>query len=259
MTDGRSRDESVQARLDRAGRRDASAQARDEAAIERDHDAIIRDLLLAARDAGDAQFEAEALAGPAERNALLFAHKRAAESRRWSAEMRACAAADREAADRDRREAALDRRSTCVDRTALVDELQSRSQRARPDVAPEFAILDAELERCRRWNAGLVVACLSSVPNDLPSAAHGEALTALAIALVTARVRSYDVVIRHRHDELLCAMTNVPLAVARDRLGGVASASSGAVRTGFAELEPDDCTVELVARARRDSWGAEAA
>jgi hypothetical protein len=257
VTEGRSQDDGVQARLDAADRRDAFAEARDAAATERDHAAVVRDLLMAARDVGDARFEADALAGGVDAGALAVAHRRAAESRAWSAELRACAAADREAADRDRRRAAIDRRSARIERIALVGELRSAgAQREHPQVAPEFAILDAELERCRRWNARLVVACMWSVEGEAMRAARKEALTAWAIALVKARVRSYDVIIRHQHDEFLCAMTNVSLAVARQRLGGVASASSGAVRTGFAEFEPDDCTVELVARARRDSRDA---
>jgi hypothetical protein len=259
VTDRRSAEDSGQWRLDAAERRDGAADARDTAAAERDREAVIRDLMLAARDVGDAQFEAQALAGGADLHALVVAHKRAAESRCWSAELRACAAADREASGRDRRQAARDRRSASADRAAIVDELRASSDGAQLHVvAPQLAILDAELERCRRWNARLVVACLSSVENDAQRAARTEALTAWAITLVKARVRSYDVIIRHQHDEFLCAMTNVSLAVARQRLGGVASASSGAVRTGFAELEPDDCTVELVARARRDSRGAQA-
>jgi hypothetical protein len=259
VRDRRSPDDSAQSRLDAADRRDALADARDEAANARDQDAVIRDLLLAARDVGDARSEAETLAGAADLHALVVAAKRAAESRRWSAELRACAAADREASGRDRGQAARDRRSARADRMALVDGLRAGSPGATPSVvAPELAVLDAELERCRRWNARLVVACLSSVEHDARRAAQTEALTAWAIALVKARVRSYDVIIRHQHDEFLCAMTNVPLAVARHRLGGVASASSGAVRTGFAELEPDDCTVDLVARARRDSRAAQA-
>jgi hypothetical protein len=259
VTDRCSPDDSGQSRLAAADRRDAAADARDATATERDADAVIRDLLLVARDVGDAQFEAQALAGGANLDALVVANGRAAESRCWSAELRARAAADREASGRDRRQAARDRRSALADRAALFGGPPARSQGAPPHVAaPELAVLDAELERCRRWNARLVVACLSSVENDAQRAARTEALTAWAIALVKARVRSYDVIIRHQHDEFLCAMTNVPLAVARQRLGGVSSASSGAVRTGFAELEPDDCTVELVARARRDSRGAQA-
>ena len=67
-------------------------------------------------------------------------------------------------------------------------------------------------------------------------------------------MRSYDLIVRLGGDEFLCAMSNMTLLEARERFSAIATAlaassETGAIRTGFAELTPDETATELIARA----------
>jgi GGDEF domain-containing protein len=77
------------------------------------------------------------------------------------------------------------------------------------------------------------------------------------VALIRAHVRSYDLIVRLGGDEFLCAMSNMSLWDARERLSEVGDAlgrscKTGAIRTGFAQLMADESATELIARADKE-------
>jgi hypothetical protein len=72
-----------------------------------------------------------------------------------------------------------------------------------------------------------------------------------------ARLRPYDLIIRLRDDEFVCAMSNMTLLAARERFRAITIAladasDGGAIRTGFADLAPDEGATELITRARSE-------
>jgi diguanylate cyclase (GGDEF)-like protein len=92
--------------------------------------------------------------------------------------------------------------------------------------------------------------------NDSEGHAAGDATLKRVVAHISAQLRPYDLTIRLGGDEFLCAMSNVTLADARARFRLIATAITpkpthdGAIRTGIAELRPDDDGAgALIARA----------
>jgi diguanylate cyclase (GGDEF)-like protein len=245
------------ARLRSAHERDATAQTRDLAGRARDSAAAARDLAMAQRDAEDegSATGAEIVVRAAEQR------RRATASRVRAAEQRAQAAADRESAATDREQGACDRRQALADREALARAL-ARSEtdpltgsRTR---AAGLSDLDHELDRCRRTKATLVLVYVDVVGlkrlNDGEGHAAGDRLLKRVVAGMTEHLRSYDLVIRHGGDEFLCAMSSMTLLDAHERFSAIAgalasSSEAGAIRTGFAELLPDESAQELIARA----------
>jgi GGDEF domain-containing protein len=74
------------------------------------------------------------------------------------------------------------------------------------------------------------------------------------VALIKEHLRSYDLIIRLGGDEFLCAMSNMTLLDAHQRFSAIAAAHAaqpdpGSIRTGFAELTPDETATALIARA----------
>ena len=119
------RDQSGEARLRAAERRDVIADIRDVAALARDQAAIARDvataragLSLEPSDGGPAPSGADRAKRAAARR------QRAAQQRAQAAEHRVMAAHDRLMAERDREQAARERRRALVDREMLVLELR---------------------------------------------------------------------------------------------------------------------------------------
>jgi len=248
--------------LDAANLRDESARARDLAASARDQSAVVRDLLMAARDEGDEGFDnARAITGAEIVIRAAATRRRAAERRALAAEHRALAAADREAAASERVLAAQERDAARAEREELTRQLRVAETDAVTGARSRTAglrDLDYELVRCHRTRTALVVAYVDVVGlkalNDARGHAAGDALLAQAVALICSHLRPYDLVIRLGGDEFLCAMSQMTLADARERLGQVAAMleaadDPGAIRTGFAELQADDNATALIARA----------
>jgi diguanylate cyclase (GGDEF)-like protein len=222
--DGHS-DQASQDRLATAAERDKLAHARDVAAL-------ARDLAGTARDRAMTRFRA----------ASEHAY------RAQAAEHLALAAEDREAGARDREQAARDRLQSHADRELLAREIRSAG---RNDV-------DRELDRCRRTGLALVVAYVDvvglSAPTDSAGHSSPDAQLARAVMLITAHLRSYDLVVRLGGDEFLCAMSDMTVVGARERFSRVAAAlaaqrDGSAIRVGFAELGPADTSQELIERA----------
>lgn len=119
--------------------------------------------------------------------------------------------------------------------------------------------LDRELERCRRRIDGRLVVVYVDVVglkavNDSQSHAAGDELLKRVVAVIREHLRPYDLVIRLGGDEFLCAISNITITDAHRRFRNVSSALGaateiGAIRTGFAELTPDENVNTLIARA----------
>jgi diguanylate cyclase (GGDEF)-like protein len=237
-------------RLTTAAQRDEVARVRDRTAAARDRTAEARDR---AADAPDRAAEAR------ERHALeagiledVIAPLRAlrisgASSRRQAALERAAAAADRAAAAADRAAAASDRRD------AGLDELTGISRRGTGELA-----LTHEIDRSRRAGGSLVLAVidvdgLKAVNDDMGHAAGDALLRDVATAIVSA-MRSYDVTVRWGGDEFVCAMSDLTLEVAGERIAEIkrgleARSPAASISVGLAELEPTDTLEALIARA----------
>lgn len=258
------REHAAEARLDVADQRDALAHARDLAAFARDRAAAERDRQMAQFDAAqDRVADASMITDKETAPPADEQRARAARYRDKAAEHRALAAADRQVAARDREQAARERTQAHADREALaralalaaIDELTGARTRA-----AGLTDLEHELDRCRRTAGQLVVVYLDVIGlktlNDTAGHATGDELLKSVIALIKVHLRSYDLVIRLGGDEFLCAMPSMTLADARERFSQVDAALAersgpGAIRTGFAELKPDETATELIARADR--------
>lgn len=253
------------ARLDGAPARDAAARARDVVALQRDQDAVVRDLLMAGRDIGDEVDDSARMVTGAEVVMRAAAtRRRAADRRVQAAEQRAYAAADREAAAADRVLAAHERDAARTDREEHARQLEIAETDALTGArsrAPGLHDLERELARCRRTGTPLVVAYVDLVGlkavNDTLGHAHGDALLIRAVTVMRSRLRPYDLVIRLGSDGFLCVMSQITPADARRRLGVIAATlaeadPASAIRTGFADLQPDDSATTLIARADRE-------
>ena len=220
-----------------ADKRDERATARDLAAVARDESAAARDLVTAQRDA---------------------------QHRAQAAEDRARAAEDRRAAAEDRRHATADLQHALADRAKLARELaitETDSLTGARTRAAGLTDLDHELHRCRRTQSRLVVAYVDVVGlksvNDSQGHQAGDRLLTHSVATIKKHLRPYDLVIRLGGDEFLCAMSSMTLLDAHRRFSAIAVAladapSAPTIRTGFAELSPEQTATELIASADAD-------
>lgn len=251
-------EQTAQTRLAAAVKRDEAAQSRDLAAVARDESAAARDLAMAQSDAADAHGEDERPPIHAQMVA------RAARHRAEAAADRAQAAEDRRAAAEDRRHATADLERALADQAKLARELAITETDALTGArtrAAGLTDLDHELHRCRRTNSRLVVAYVDVVGlksvNDTQGHPAGDRLLVHSVALIKQHLRPYDLVIRLGGDEFLCAMSNMTLVDAHRRFSAIAVALAGApsapaIRTGFAELSPEQTATELIAAADAD-------
>lgn len=232
----------VAARLDRAELRDEIARLRDASADERDRAAIARDDEAAIRDGlavGGAGDDAHAtLAALRRQNAAIRDEARA--ERASSAANRAAAAADRERAAADRRDAGL-------------DELTGVFRRGNGELA-----LAHELARARRLGRALVIAMIDidglKVVNDAQGHAAGDALLRDVPRAIVATLRAYDVTVRWGGDEFVCALSDVDLATASQRITAIQGAldamhPGASISVGLAELRTDDTLEAVIGRA----------
>lgn len=254
-------EQTTSTRLQSASERDATAQTRDVAARARDHAAAARDLAMAQQDADYDHDGQRAVSGAEIVMRAAGQRKRAALHRRQAAEHRALAALDREAAAADREQGSRDRLRALADREALARALAVTENDpltgARTRVAG-LTDLGHELDRCHRINAALVVVYVDAIGlkaiNDSEGHDAGDELLTRVVTLISEHLRTYDLIIRLAGDEFLCAMSNMTLHDARKRFSEVAAAlaasrHAAAIRTGFAELQPDESASELIARA----------
>jgi diguanylate cyclase (GGDEF)-like protein len=260
-----SRERTTSARLHGAAERDRAAHVRDLAALARDQAALARDRAMAQQEARDEDDGALRAMTGADIVARAAEERRcAAEHRARAAEHRALAAADRAAAARDREHAARDRRQARADREILARELTLRETdpltgaRTR---AAGLVELNHELSRCRRTDTSLVIAHVDviglKVLNETEGHGAGDELLARLVAVLRQQLRPYDLVVRVGDDEFLCAMPGMTRAYAERRFGQIAAAlaaprTATAIRTGFADMTPDDTVAKMIARAAGD-------
>lgn len=257
------REQSAQARLDAAQDRDRIARVRDLAALARDTAGDARDLAMAQRDAAHDRAAGAHLRVSGAEVVLRAAEqrKRAAELRELASEQRVLAAADRRQAAEDRDQAAAERLRTLADVEALASQLAvaaidpATGARTR---AAGLIELDHELDRCRRTNSLLAVAHVDIVGlkaiNDAEGHAAGDEVLRHAVALISQRVRPYDLTIRLGGDEFLCVMSNMSVADARERFDAIAhdlaaKPSPHALTVGFAQFTSADTAASLIDRA----------
>jgi diguanylate cyclase (GGDEF)-like protein len=234
--------EAAGARLEAAYRRDVAARARDAAAVRRDRAADARNVLLDRTSAEPAS------------NLPLGQF----------AEQRALADEDRRAASADREQAALERAHALADCEALAREVATAETdpltgaRTR---AAGLSDLERELARCRRVGASLVIAYIDVIGlkslNDSAGHGAGDELLKRVVTTVQEHLRPYYLVVRVGGDEFVCAMPALPLSEARGRFAIIATALAAApqrttIRTGIAQLGPQESVAALIARADGD-------
>jgi diguanylate cyclase (GGDEF)-like protein len=261
----RQREQTAQFRLQTAGARDMVAHSRDVAALARDEAAASRDRAKAERDeryeheaGARAVTDAEVLIRTGDqRRCVAIQRAQAAEDRALAAQDRLAAARDRELAARDRLDALADR-EILARRLAIAETDPVTGARTR---AAGLVDLDGELSRCRRTSAPLVVVYVDVVGldeiNDDEGHDTGDELLQRIVTLIREHLRSYDLVIRLRHNEFLCVMSGLSVLGARRRFDKIDAALdtipiARGIRTGFAELLPGESAVELIRRADVD-------
>ena len=240
------RDEIAQTRDRVAEARDLTARARDEAAGRRDEAALAREPMVT--ETGDLQ---EALTA-------LRALRESEESLRRDSELQRVRAA------RDRASAAVDRKQAAADRLqAGLDELTGVFRRGTGELA-----LAHEIDRSRRSGLPMVLAMIDvdglEAVNDTQGHAAGDLLLRDVAAAISSTMRSYDVTVRWGGDEFLCALSNLTLAVAQERIADIAGAlaahrPAATVSAGLAQLDDDtsppdddDTLAALIVRADAD-------
>jgi diguanylate cyclase (GGDEF)-like protein len=251
------REQTAQSRLDAATKRDEIAHTRDVGAVARDHAADVRDLAMAQLDADDQDLAAHASV------TVRAAHQRklAAQQRTRAAQQRELAAQDRQSAAEDRDRGASERQRALADREMLARQLQVAEidfLTGTSTRASGLPHLQRELDRCRRTDGRLVVAYVDVIGlktlNDSRGHAAGDKLLQQVVALIKKQLRSYDLIIRMGGDEFLCVVSTITLSDARSRFSAIdealaAASGPGAIRSGFAELQPDETAEGLIARA----------
>ena len=205
------RDDTAKARL-------AAADARDRLAEERDRVALARDK-AAAELAGQTGTTTEERLLRAERD-----RAQAAVDRANAAEDRKRAAADRERATRERVEALHAEAQARDDLLVMsTDELTGVWARR-----VGLANIEREIERARRTQTSLVLIFVDvdglKKVNDSEGHTSGDQLLRRFTTTLQAHIRPYDVVVRYGGDEFLCAMPNLTLDAARERIERVAAA-----------------------------------
>jgi GGDEF domain-containing protein len=118
--------------------------------------------------------------------------------------------------------------------------------------------IDREIDRARRANGVLAVACVEVV--GLQTGSHADAdraddaLLLRVVYAIQSRLRSYDLVVRLGGDAFLCVMGGATIQDAVVRFAGLQAALAAEpdpceIRVGVAALAPEDSAAELVRRA----------
>ena len=251
------REHTTQDRADISALRDHVADSRVATAEERDHAAELSDRGAAGRDrlAGLRDSDHDLDASPDD--VLMRASRdraRAAADRAKAADDRARAAADRADAARERVES----------RRVQAETQEALARGATDDVTGTWTrsagLLNVarETERASRTHAVLTLAFIDvdglKEVNDTHGHLAGDRLLRLVGETVTANVRPYDVVVRYGGDEFLCAMPNLPLDAANERMQKIAATLKAAetghsITFGLAQYVPGERVEELIGRA----------
>lgn len=117
--------------------------------------------------------------------------------------------------------------------------------------------LEHEMDRAFRAGQPLAVAFVDvdglKAINDSRGHAAGDQMLVGVTTMLSASLRSYDLVIRFGGDEFLCVLPGLDMADANRRLDSVHSAlkaaTGGSVSIGIATLEQQDTAGALIARA----------
>jgi putative flavoprotein involved in K+ transport len=285
---GEQRDRAAHDRDDAGARRDIVSAQRDEAANQRDHAAEQRDLTDAQSAGPGITVKGQIRAAVARRDAAsdrraALADRRAAARARTDAEHdRDAGASERVAAEHDRDAGAIERTEAEHDRDTDHADPDTGAgkrfvtERDRGISAPEgntsldqltgaylpaagFVELDREMARSRRTGQPLTLLTVDVDELQTVDEAWGHGAADRMVVEVAGTVRSsfrpYDLVIRARPDEFVCAIAGMGLADATKRLArvnaelGETHGAGWTPTTGIAELQEGDSREDVVARA----------
>lgn len=263
-------------RRDVAGReRDTASDLRDDAGDERDAAADRRDITAEiAVDWTDPTSRDLAQARSADARREAASDRRLAlQDRRAGAIARASAEHDRRHSRTDRSAGAGERRRSSSDRgTALTDRSASAADRehaAHDDLTGAYTRgaglveLEREIERARSTGQPLTIAFADvdqlKAVNDSRGHAAGDRMLVEVAMTIRARLRRYDLIIRHGGDEFVCVASGIDLKTFGARLANVNTLLAtgyehGSVTIGFAELAPTDSWESLLDRADADLY-----
>jgi diguanylate cyclase (GGDEF)-like protein len=243
-------DETAWSTLEAAEGRDRAAELRDRGAEGRDLQARMREVLHDDPEGAE--------------NVLL----RAGRDRARAADDRAKAAADRTSAAVEREQAAHDRAAALQAQAEARHDAQHNLMLVASDeltgaLTRQFGLegVSHEIDRAGRSGGRLVLAAIDvdrlvEVKHALGQAGADRLLRFVGDSL-RANVRSYDLIVRYREDEFLCAMPNITRAAATKRLTTVAAVLTAAdkqqaITFGVAEYDPRDELQDILFRAGED-------
>jgi putative flavoprotein involved in K+ transport len=285
---GQQRNLAADDRDDAGGRRDRLGVLRDEAADRRDRAAEQRE--LAEVQAGGPGITIHSRIRSAEAREDAASDRQAAlDDREAGARARIDAEHDRDAGASERIEAEHDRDAAGIARTAGAhDRDHARADRragTAPPIsarkgdaasldeltgaylkAPGFVELDREMARSRR--TGQPLSLLTVYVDELRTVDEAwgrgaaDRMVVEVADTVMSRFRPYDLVIRTRPDEFVCAIAGMGMADATKRLARVIAAlgtTHGAgwmAPTGIAELQDDDSREDVMSRAAVANHGS---
>jgi diguanylate cyclase (GGDEF)-like protein len=242
--------------------RDSVAGAREETAHGRLRTAEDRDRLAESRDRHaerrDVTAGPDVLSDDATNEDILL---RAERDRARAAADRAKAADDRSRASADRQEAAHDRaEATRANAEARQNLVLAATDEVTGAWTRKFGLagVTREIERAHRTGGRLTLAFIDvdglKRVNDEHGHAAGDRVLKLVVETLRSNLRPYDVIVRYGGDEFVCAMPNLSVAAARERMDRIATLLTAAneghsITFGLAEHEPADGLAELISRA----------
>ena len=221
----------------------------------------------------DGRTSSQAIVSAAVRDAAAERRDRAAEHRDLAAQARDRDGDEEEAAapngaSRDRREAAEDRRQAARDRESASSELAHEGIDSLTGVLRRrvgLAAIRREMDRCERVGDPMVLAFVDTVGlkriNDTRGHTAGDRVLKDIAAVLSADLRSYDLITRVGGDEFVCTFSPQTLPQAEVRYREISlslsECESGAQMTvGLAAHRTGDTVEELVDRADQAMLGS---